>query len=66
MSEFIRNQIVACRNAFEGYKYQRMFMPENGICWSCHKQIVDKLIEKGNDGSEIVTGCPICSRSYVD
>ncbi len=42
-------------------------MPNDGVCWSCHRQIIPRLIEKGQDGSnELVTGCPLCNRSYCD
>ena len=44
-----------------------MFMPENGICWSCHNDITkhDNVIRTIARGST-VTGCPYCNRSYVD
>ena len=37
------------------------YAPDNGICWSCHRQIFeyDKL-------SFPVTGCPYCHRSFYD
>ena len=37
------------------------FAPENGVCWSCHRQIYEEL-----DGKSFVTGCPFCHRSYCD
>lgn len=66
MNDFIKKQIVACKEATDGFLYSRMFMPESGVCWGCHKNIIDKETEKGNDGSKMVTGCPHCYRSYVD
>jgi hypothetical protein len=42
------------------------FMPSNGICHRCKKDIIPALIEKGNDGTQLVTGCPLCHRSYCD
>lgn len=39
-------------------------MPYNGICFSCHNDIIPELIKRGNDGTHLVTGCPICNRSY--
>lgn len=41
------------------------FAPENGMCWSCHKQIYKKLKEE-TCATEHITGCPYCGRSYCD
>ena len=43
-----------------------MFMPENGICWSCQRGIMgsDAVIKTIISGG-LVTGCPYCNRSYV-
>jgi len=41
------------------------FAPEDGICWSCKKQIFDKLKEE-TCATEHITGCPYCARSYCD
>lgn len=47
------------------------FAPHSGNCWNCNKNIY----EPGNKGfgitteragSELVTGCPHCFRSYCD
>lgn len=43
-----------------------LFMPSNFKCWSCNQDIFDALIKKGNDGTELVTGCPLCARTYCD
>lgn len=43
-----------------------MFMPTNGSCFHCKFDIIPRLIEIGNDGSELVTGCPYCGRTYCD
>jgi len=41
------------------------FAPINGICWSCGNQIYDKVsIVKA--GKELITGCPICCRTFCD
>lgn len=37
------------------------FEPANGICWTCGKQIF-----KIYDGTEDITGCPYCHRSYCE
>jgi len=36
-----------------------MFVPEDGKCWFCGKQIEDS-------DSELLTGCKHCHRSYCD
>ena len=41
------------------------FAPHSGICWSCNKQIYEKIsLEKA--ATELITGCPHCNRSYCD
>lgn len=56
------------------------FAPRNGVCWKCNKNIYEQHEKQyaGNDkvfvfgisvekaGSELVTGCPHCNRSYCD
>lgn len=43
------------------------FMPMNGICYNCGRDITQRLIEQGHTGDdELVTGCPYCCRSYCD
>jgi hypothetical protein len=37
------------------------FAPENGVCWSCYRQIYEEL-----SGDSYITGCPYCHRSYCD
>lgn len=39
------------------------FAPDNGVCWSCRRQIYEA---EHCDGKSYVTGCPWCSRSYCD
>lgn len=42
-----------------------MFAPDDGFCWSCHKQIfTNKNTWRAHN--EPMTGCPECSRSYCD
>ena len=41
-------------------------MPNNGRCYSCNRDIIPALIEKGEDGSALVTGCPLCFYSYCE
>ena len=42
------------------------FMPGNCICYFCNGDIALEEIERGNNGSELVTGCPLCHRSYCE
>lgn len=36
-----------------------MFAPKNLICWGCKKPIKDS-------GTELITGCDRCNRSFVE
>ncbi len=41
------------------------FAPSSGVCWNCKKQIYNRIsLEKA--GTDLVTGCPYCHRSYCD
>jgi predicted nucleic acid-binding Zn-ribbon protein len=41
------------------------FAPHDGICFSCHRQIYENMsLERA--GSDHITGCPRCNRSYCD
>jgi hypothetical protein len=42
------------------------FMPNDGRCYRCNRDIIPELLRKGEDGSKLVTGCPLCFRSYCD
>jgi hypothetical protein len=42
------------------------FMPGNGVCYRCRKDIISTLIKNGNNGTSLVTGCPLCFWSYCD
>lgn len=60
--DFIRNQEQLCKK-----RGIPVFMPYNGICWSCGRDIVAPLIKEGLNGGEThMTGCPFCHRSYCD
>jgi hypothetical protein len=42
-----------------------LFAPPNGVCWSCHRQIYDKIsLEQA--GSSRITGCPHCRHSFCE
>ena len=64
MSKEINTKIDAQR------KYQEdndlpYFAPSNGYCYNCSKQIYEKIsLEKAS--KQLITGCPICYRSYCD
>jgi hypothetical protein len=57
--EFMQNQRKVWETAPD-------FMPESGICYRCKRDIIPTLIAKGEDGTQLVTGCPLCHRSYCD
>ena len=61
--KFIENQKQYCKETGAPF-----FMPGDGYCWRCEKDIIPALIEKGEDGTKLVTGCPLigCWRSYCD
>lgn len=48
-----------------------LFVHLQGLCWSCNKNIyLNEEYTKGYSvelaGSELLTGCPHCKRSYLD
>ncbi len=64
-SKFIENQIEEFKRQTQ-YFGNIMFIPQDGYCFNCKRDIVKKEIEKGNDGTTLVTRCPYCNKSYVD
>lgn len=42
-----------------------MFMPDNGLCFRCNKDITERITAE-RAGKELITGCPLCHWSYVD
>ncbi len=48
------------------FNQTHMFMSPNGYCEYCRRYIVDVLLSKGNDGTKLVTGCPLCHASFCD
>ena len=42
-------------------KNHPVLTPKDGICWTCGEQVFTK-----EDGSEPVTGCPHCLKSFCD
>jgi len=59
--KFIDNQEKYCKEHNAPF-----FMAKSGMCWRCERDIIPREIERGNDGSHLVTGCPFCFRSYCD
>jgi len=59
--QFLQNQKDMCKR-----KHYPHFMPYDGICYYCHKDIVQALIERGYDGTTMITACPICGSTYCD
>lgn len=46
-------------------KFKLRFAPDNGVCWRCGVQIYHYItLERATNS--LITGCPICHRSYVD
>ena len=45
-----------------------LFMPHDGYCTYCHKDITNKIAEKYmlTHKWEIITGCPKCNMSYCE
>lgn len=39
-------------------------MPISGRCYKCNRDIVPELINRGEDGKTLVTGCPLCYYSF--
>jgi len=59
-----REELLKIQKALCKEKLSPMFMPGNGICWRCHKDITTVLAERMKQ--EVITGCPFCCRSYCD
>lgn len=58
---FLENQAKHCAETKAPH-----FMPTDGICWNCGHDVVAVELERGNTGSELVTGCRWCSYSYCE
>jgi len=60
--DFVEKQLTV----FDSWMKGDMFMPNNGYCYYCKYDIIKHELEKGNDGSKGVTGCPNCCKSFCD
>lgn len=77
-NELWNKEVRACIEAQKKYCRDNKaphFAPEDGFCWSCGKQIYADYHEHGFTdhgrnleyaSTELITGCPHCSRSYCD
>jgi len=54
------------KQAFTGWMKGSMFMPNDGFCYKCHFDLIKHELDKGNDGSQGVTGCHQCLTSYCE
>ena len=58
--------------SFDKFELQKQFCKENNIplfsaqiCYSCQKDIYEHITEE-KAKSTLITGCPVCNRSFVD
>jgi hypothetical protein len=59
---FIKKQL----NILDDWMKGSMFMPCDGKCYHCGVDLIEREIKNGNDGSQLVTGCFNCCKSYCD
>lgn len=45
--------------------WNKEFLPRNGMCFSCGKQIFTESSERRIDCDGEITGCPHCKYSFV-
>ena len=62
--DFIAKQLEIYKG--QGFMDGSMFMPCDGRCYHCNRDIITHELAEGNDGSKSITGCPFCHRSYCD
>jgi hypothetical protein len=60
-AQFLENQRGTCRRIGAPF-----FMPADGKCFRCKRDIIPELIANDEDGTGHVTGCPLCCRSYCE
>ena len=60
IKEAAKAQATFCKN-----KEYPHFAPHDGKCWSCHNNIYS-VISVEIASLSLITGCPICHRSYCD
>lgn len=57
--ELLDAQIALCKK-----KGSPLFMPGTGICWHCRGDMVASYRDRLK--TEVITGCPLCCRTYCD
>lgn len=60
----VKEKLEAQKKYCEGLKTP-WWIPYDGVCYSCHRQIMNCYTLKGAK-STVITGCPHCHRSFVD
>lgn len=63
-NEFIKRQKEIIQDG--SFMQGSMFMPNDGYCYHCRGDVLQEEINRGNDGSKLVTGCMFCYRSYCE
>ena len=51
-------------STMKGIYVERVY-PQDGICWSCKKQIFNK-ISLDDAGKTVISGCPFYHKSFCD
>ena len=62
MKKETRQKLLAAQKAYCEERDSPYFMPRNGICWNCRGDVVAKYGDRLK--TEVITGCPICCRTY--
>jgi hypothetical protein len=56
---------IKAQEEYQNKKELPNFAPSDGVCWSCHNQIYNHIsLEYAS--TRLITGCPVCHRSYCD
>jgi len=73
---FDRASAISAQEKYCKEKGYPHFAPRNGRCWHCGRNFYDEVEHPGGvrrtgisverAGSELITGCPHCNRSYCD
>lgn len=58
--EIIQERVKAQADLCNEMNYPH-FAPRDGVCWNCKGQIYTR-----KDGKSLITGCPLCGRTYCD
>lgn len=78
MKTYNIDRAIAAQERYQAKSQSPKFAPENGVCYSCKLNIYSKVehesfggsydtgFDVGRAGSELVTGCPHCNKSFCD